>query len=681
MHTTKIILSSTLFIMATLLQGCNDDKDITITPQVPDTTTQGSKATVAVLETTDLHSNILSYDYFRLTEDKSIGFERTATLITQARKEFPNTLLFDNGDTIQGTALADYQAVVKPISCNQTLAIYKVMNQFKFDGGGIGNHEFNYGLPFLNQVTNSKFDVDGVTSPSAQPDCGGPEFPLVLSNIYSHKTKQPLFRPYKIIDKKITATTPDGKTITSNIKVGIIGFTPPPIMSWDKRWLEGKVYSIGVKEAAENYIPKMKAEGAEIIVALAHGGLDGSPYSESMENGNYYLSKVKDIDVMLLGHSHETFPGNATQFDLAGVDKVKGTINGVPATMSSFWGKALGVIQLKLTYDGKKWVIDKSKTRVEARSIQNADKSYVQADPDIVKLVAAEHQATIEYVKTPIGTTDFNMTSYFADLGDPSAIEIVNQAQAAYIGNYIKDNLPQYANLPVLSVSAPFKSGFAGSGDYTDVASGKIAINNAADLYLYPNNVYAVKVTGADILKWLETAAKRFNRIDPDKTTAQELINNQFPGFNFDMFTSPDLSYQIDVTQVEGSRIRNLKYKGQAIDVKKEFIVATNNYRANSGNFPGLDGSKTIYAAPDTNRDALISYIKSVKNITRANNGSHRSWSFVPVKTAAVVTYTSAQNKLALAQAAGLDFVSVLQADNGTGKGLSVYKVDLSKAR
>ena len=683
MPKTKIVFPSTLIFCAFILQGCNDDKE-TVIPTPTNPTVQGSTAQVALLETTDLHSNVLSYDYFKLAEDKSVGLERTATLINQARQQFPNNLLLDNGDTIQGTALADYQATVNPIKCDQTLAIYKVMNQLKFDGGGIGNHEFNYGLPFLNQVTNSKFDVDGIASPSAQPNCSGPTFPQVLANVYSAKSKQPLFKPYKIIEKQISAITPDGKKITSTVKVGIIGFAPPQILNWDKRWLEGKVYTVGVKEAAEEFIPKMKAEGADLIVVISHGGLDSSPYSPTMENGSFYLSKVKDVDAMLIGHSHDTFPNKDSttpQFNLAGVDKSKGLVNGVPTVMSSFWGKVLGVIQLNLVFDGKKWVVDKSKTQVEARSIQNADKSYIDVDPSIAKAISAEHQATIQYVKTPIGTTDFNMTSYFADVGDPAAIEIVNQAQADYVANYVKNNLPQYANLPVLSVSAPFKSGFAGGTDYTDVSSSNLAINNAADLYLYPNNVYAVKVSGTDIKNWLETSAKRFNQIDPSKTTAQDLIS-KFPGYNFDMFTSADLSYQIDVTQNIGNRIKNLKYKGQAINPSQEFIVATNNYRASGGgNFPGIDGTKTIYAAPDANRDALISYIKKIKNISRVANGQHRSWSFVPVTTAGAVTFTSAQNKLPLAQAAGLNFVSLYQADDGLGKGMSIYKVDLSKAQ
>ncbi|KVN87944.1 bifunctional metallophosphatase/5'-nucleotidase [Burkholderia ubonensis] len=660
------------------LAACNGN-DVTAPPssQAP----AGTKATLALLETTDLHTNVLSYDYFKLAADNSLGFERVSTLIAQARAQYPNTLLLDNGDTIQGTALADYQALVNPVGCDQTLAIYKVMNAAKFDGGGIGNHEFNYGLPYLSQVTGNTFDVDGM--PAQQKKCAGPAFPQVLANVISAKTNAPLFTPYTILTRTITATTPDGKTVSAPVKVGIIGFTPPAIMNWDKRWLDGKVYTTGLKEAAEKYIPEMRAKGADLVVAISHGGLDNSAYSPTMENGSWWLSTVPGIDAMLIGHSHQVFPdANSTvpQFNLPGVDKVKGTVNGVPTVMANYWGKHLGVIKLGLAFDGKTWSVDKSLTTVEARPIQNADKSYVAADPSVAAAIAAEHQATINYVKTPIGSTDYRMTSYFADVGDPGAIQIVNEAQADYVARYVQANLPQYASLPVLSVSAPFKSGFGGGNDFTDVAPGALAINNAADLYLYPNTVYAVKVSGADVKTWLETAAKRFNRIDPTQASVQKLVSS-FPGYNFDMFTSADLSYEIDVTQPVGSRIKNLTYKGAPIDPSGQFIVATNNYRASGGgNFPGLDGSKTIFASPDANRDVLIAFIKKRGAITRAADGAQRSWRFTKLASSvAHVQFASAPNRLADAAAAGLTGITQVAADDGSGKNLATYEIDLTQ--
>lgn len=664
---------------AALLAACGGSDDSSTTP----VTAQPATATLAVLETTDLHFNVRSYDYFKLAEDKTYGFERTATLIRAARKEFANTLLVDNGDTIQGTALADYEAEVKPIPCTQQLSMYKAMGALRFDAGTLGNHEFNYGLPFLNQVLGGGLDVDGV---DASQKCAGNGYPAVLANVYSSKTRKPLVQPYAVLERTMVAKGSDGKEVRLPIKIGVIGFTTPGIMNWDKRYLEGKVYTEGAVEAASKYVPELRAKGADVVVALLHGGLDGSAYSATMENPGLYLSKVAGIDAMVMGHQHSVFPDLSAKpaYSQSGVDNQAGTINGVPAVMVSSWGKALGVIQLPLQWDGKKWSVAKTGSKSELRNIQNKDAAgasvFVDADPAVAPLIEAQHQAAISYVKTPIGSTDFRMSTLFADVGDPGAIQIVNQAQQAYVVSYIKANLPQYASLPVLSVSAPFKSGFQGGKDFTDVAAGSLAIYNAADLYLYPNTVYAVKVNGADIKSWLEAAAKRFNQIDVNKTTEQPLISS-FPGYNFDMFTTADVQYEIDVTQPLGSRIKNLSYLGKPMDTAQEFVIATNNYRATSGAsfIPKLDGSSAIWASPDANRDVVIGYVRQNPQITRAANGAAKSWRFTKVTTAGPVVFSSGSNALSVAQAAGLTGVSVLAADDGLGKGMSKYQLDLSR--
>ena len=663
---------------AALLAACGGSDDSS-----PPVASQSATATLALLETTDLHFNVRSYDYFKLAEDKSYGFERTATLIRQARKEFANTLLVDNGDTIQGTALADYEAEIKPIACTQQLSMYKAMSALSFDAGTLGNHEFNYGLPFLNQVLGGGLDVEGV---NASQKCVGNGYPAVLANVYSSKTKKPLVQPYAVLERTMVAKGSDGKEVKLPIKIGVIGFTTPGIMNWDKRYLEGKVYTEGAVEAASKYVPELRAKGADVVVALLHGGLDGSAYSASMENPGLYLSKVAGIDAMVMGHQHSVFPDLSAKpaYSQTGVDNQAGTINGVPAVMANSWGKALGVIQLPLQWDGKKWSVAKTGSKSELRNIQNKDAAgsavFVDADPAIAPLVETQHQAAISYVKTPIGSTDFRMSTLFADVGDPGAIQIVNQAQQAYVANYIKANLPQYASLPVLSVSAPFKSGFQGSKDFTDVAAGPLAIYNAADLYLYPNTVYAVKVNGADIKSWLEAAAKRFNQIDVNKTSEQPLISS-FPGYNFDMFTTADMQYEIDVTQPVGSRIKNLNYLGKPIDMAQEFVIATNNYRATSGKsfIDKLDGSGSIWASPDANRDVVIDFIRKNPTVTRATNGAAKSWRFAKATTAGPVVFSSGANALSVAQAAGLTNVSLLAADDGLGKGTSKYGIDLSK--
>lgn len=658
---------------AIALAGC-----AALSSQRQATVADGTHAELAILESTDIHSNIRSYDYYKLADDPALGFERMATLVKQARAEFPNTLLFDAGDTIQGTALADYQALVKPFGCDEELAMYRAMDTLHYDGGTIGNHDFNYGLPFLAQVTDRSMNVDGV---SAQ-HCKGPHYPLVLSNAFSTRDNQPIYPPYAVLERKMKIRAADGHRIEAPIRIGIIGFTPPPIMDWDKRNLEGKIYTKGLVEAAREYLPKLRAQNVDLVIAISHGGIDVAPYGSQMENANWYLSEEPGIDVLLLGHSHVPFPdpGNAkSRFNnLPDVDNQRGFVHGKPAVMGNYWGKSLGVIELALVREGSHWQVDAAATHSEVRNIRKPDGSYVAPDAEIAPLVQKMHATTIAYVSQPIGDSDFAMTSYFAEVGDVSALQPVNTAQREYTERYIATNLQQYADIPVLSAAAPFKTGFGGPSDYTEIAAGPLAIHNAADLYLYPNTLTAVKIDGARLKGWLEHAAGLFNRIDPMKRAPQELINQKFPGYNFDVIQG-GLTYAIDVRQPNGERIRDLRYHGKPVDAAQAFIVVTNNYRASGGGrFPGLDGNNIVLSAPDANRDVLINWLREHKHLTRAQDGSDRNWHFAAVKTAGPVVFTSAVGKLDVAKADRLDNVSLLKNNSD---GTATYALDLSAPR
>ncbi|MDQ7990846.1 MAG: bifunctional 2',3'-cyclic-nucleotide 2'-phosphodiesterase/3'-nucleotidase [Candidatus Dactylopiibacterium sp.] len=684
------------------LSACGGDGE-----PATDAASQNATAQLALLETTDLHYYARSYNYYSDKEDKTVGLERTATLIHQARAEFPNTLLVDNGDTIQGTVLGTYEAQVAPIPATQQLTMYKAMATLKYDVGVLGNHEFNFGLPYLNQILGGGLDVAGV-DPAAGSKARGPGFPMVTANVTSLKTNKPLIDPYVILERNLTATLADGSTGTVPIKIGVVGLTTPGILNWDKDKLEGKVSTQDGLETARKYVPEVRAKGADLVFVLLHGGMSASGYTPNMENPGYYITKeVAGIDGIVMGHEHNVFPnrGSNPSYKFEGADNAKGTVNGVPAVMASSWGKGLGVISYSLKWDGaaKKWSIDTAKTAVEVRNIQNGTE-YVASDAAVVAALQDLHAKTRAYVSSPIGSSDFRLSSMFADLGDPAALQVVNQAQQEYVAAYIQRSLPQYASLPVLSVTAPFKDGYGSSADYTDVASGTLSVAAAADLYLYDNNtINAVKVNGAQIKMWLENAANRFNRIDPASTADQWLINDSktgvqpgssFPGYNFDAFTSPDISYEIDVTQARynvnnpgagGERIKNLMYKGLPMSNTQEFIVATNNYRANSSAAYILGTGKAfdiVWASPDANREVVLNYVKAQQNVTRAANGSARSWRFTRVATAGKVLFKSAKDSLAVAQAAGLSHISVDRADdNGINSGdgsYTVYRIDLN---
>ena len=341
-------------LVATALTACGGSDDDTPAPAA-----QNATAQLALLSTTDLHYYARSYNYYADREDPSVGLERTATLIRQARAEFPNNLLVDNGDTIQGSVLGTYEAQVAPIPPTQQLTMYQAMGVLKYDAGVLGNHEFNFGLPYLSQILGGGLEVDGVDPKIGSKD-KGPGFPVVTANVTSLKTGKPLVDPYVILERNLTATQEDGKTVTLPIRIGVIGITTPGILNWDKDKLDGKVSTQDGRDTAAKYVPEVRAKGADLVFVLLHGGMNANGYVPLMENPGHYITKdVPGIDGIVMGHEHGVFPDRganpAYRFD--GADNARGTVNGVPAVMPSSWGKALGVINYALKWDGaaEKW--------------------------------------------------------------------------------------------------------------------------------------------------------------------------------------------------------------------------------------------------------------------------------------------------------------------------------------
>ncbi len=605
-------------------------------------------AQLRVLETSDIHANVMDYDYYQTKQDITIGLARTASLIKAARAESENTLLVDNGDLLQGSPMGDYIASeFKKGNKFSTHPTHKAMNLLNYEVGNIGNHEFNYGLNFLNKAINKA------------------NFPYINANVYCEsdcwegkKTGDNLFTPFIIKKTPII----DDQGIGRTINIGYIGFVPPQILQWDKQNLEGKVTVKGIVESAEKFIPEMKAQGADIIIAIPHSGIGSSenPSDIHAENATYALTTVKGIDAIMFGHSHSVFPSQ--QFaDLPNVDIAKGLINGVPAVMPGRWGDNLGVIDFDLQYSNQTWSIKSAKS--ESRQIYKRNETgtkvaVVAADKTIHDAVAAEHKGTLAFVNAPIGKATSDMYSFLTLVQDDPTVQIVSNAQLQYVKDQVaaSDN-SSLKGLPILSAAAPFKAGgrhsAASDGDaYVQVPKGAMTYKNAADLYLYPNTVVALKITGAELKDWLECSANQFNQIDKHSSAPQYLINwKDHRTYNFDVIDG--VTYKIDVTQASkfdsnctvvnptAERIVGLAYtdqQGQKITgeqlEQQQFIVATNNYRAFGGKFAGTGANYVVMEQPDTNRDVLAAYITSQTNTQGAVDPSaDNNWDFVDIIT------------------------------------------------
>ncbi len=574
-----------------------------------------------ILETSDLHMNLLDWDYYQDKATEEYGLARTITLIKAARAEARNSLLFDNGDLIQGSPLGDFVARVRPLKSGERHPAYKVLNLLNVDAANIGNHEFNYGLPFLRQAI------------------AGANFPYVSANVMLDEPGVPreqarhAFTPYVILQRNVI----DESGQSHSLKVGVIGFVPPQIMLWDKSHLEGKVFATDIQETARRLVPRMRAEGAQLVVAIPHSGFERGETPRFAENSVARLSEIPGIDAILFGHSHGEFP-SASFAQHPKVDLAKGTINGVPAVMPGRWGDHLGVIDLTLDNRSGQWRVTDSRAHIRPIRDRATRRALVAADPMVAETIAAEHQGTLDYVRAEVAQTRAPITSYFAQVADDPSVQVVSAAQLRYAQRALRGT--EYEALPLLSAAAPFKAGGRqGWTYYTDIPAGPVAVRSVADLYIYPNTIKAVQLTGAQVREWLEMSAGQFNRIDPAGAPEQNLINTSFPTFNFD--TLDGLNYEIDVTQParyardgklvapEARRIVQLSHQGKPLDDQARFIVVTNNYRASGGgNFPGLDGKNIVMDAPDENREALIQYFQQVKTFDPA---ADNNWRIRPV--------------------------------------------------
>ncbi|MDO6687027.1 MULTISPECIES: bifunctional 2',3'-cyclic-nucleotide 2'-phosphodiesterase/3'-nucleotidase [unclassified Agarivorans] len=591
---------------STALYGCNSDND-----------TQVAEVTVnlRIIETSDLHTNIMDFNYYNNQQDPTIGLARAASLIAAARDEVTNAVLVDNGDLLQGSPMGDY---IASVGLSDTHPAYKAMNTLDYEVGNIGNHEFNYGLDFLETAI------------------AGANFPYISANVICANKEgcwgtvqfnENMFKPYLIKETSVVDTQGNSQTLN----IGYIGFVPPQILQWDKAHLTGEVEVLGIIQSAKKFVPEMKAAGADLIVAIPHSGIGSSenPGDPWAENATFALTSVADIDAIMFGHSHSVFPA-ARYSDLPNTDVEKGLLNGIPAVMPGRWGDNIGIVDLQLSKKGNYWIVDHSAAQTEARPVyDNTNKvELVSGEQSIRDAVALEHQGTVEFVSQPIGVAASDMFSFLTLVQDDPSVQIVSLAQIAGVKAKLPDNL---SSLPILSASAPFKAGGryqeGDASQFVMVPAGPLSYSNAADLYLYPNTMVVLKATGAELKDWLECSANQFNQIDPSISTPQNLINRDgHPTYNFDVIDG--LNYKIDVTQpskfdrncevvnATANRIVELSYTDEMDNVisgedlaAKEFLVASNNYRAFGGAFAGTGTDHVVLELPDTNREALAAYI------------------------------------------------------------------------
>ncbi|WP_336116180.1 bifunctional metallophosphatase/5'-nucleotidase [Streptomyces sp. PTD9-10] len=540
----------------------------------------------SILGTTDLHSHVFDWDYYKdaAYTDKagnSVGVARVATLIKQQReaKGEHRTLLVDAGDIIQGTSLAYYFARVDPITGTDgkrgpkhPMAV--AMNHMRYDAAALGNHEFNYGIDTLRKF---------------ESQC---HFPLLGANALDAKTLRPAFQPYTV--KRICVPgAPD-------IKVGILGLTNPGIALWDKDNVSGRMVFPGLVEQAKKYVPRMRALGCDVVFLTDHSGLDGSsswgdslPYVENASN--LVAEQVPGIDAILVGHTHVEVPSYT----------VKNAETGEEVLLSEpyCWGYRLSVFDFELELHHGQW-------KVTGKTAQTLNPKDVDEDPEIKKLLEADHELVVKYVNTTVGTCTQDLSAAESCWKDVPIMDFIHKVQMETVkaGLSASD-----AALPLISVAAPFSR-------TADIPQGSVTIKDIAGLYIYDNTLYGKKLTGAQLRDYLEFGAKYYYQVPAGtKVDTATLTNaNKFWDYMYD--TAAGVDYEIDIAQAEGSRIKNLTYNGAPVADDQVFVVAVNNYRANGGSgYPHIATAPIAYSSTNEIRQLMIDYVTAKRALDPAD--------------------------------------------------------------
>ncbi|HHT40819.1 MAG TPA: bifunctional metallophosphatase/5'-nucleotidase, partial [Actinomyces sp.] len=238
---------------------------------------------LTLLATTDLHGTLVDYDYFtgqpfgaNKPEDAR-GLDRLSTAIkgVRADKGEESVILLDNGDANQGASIETVYHANRTADTIDPMA--SAFNYLNYDAVVAGNHEFNYGLEDLSQYIGSL------------------DMPFLAANVDDRETGNFAYDPYTIIEK----TTADGHTVN----VGVVGVVTPGVPGWDG----DKVASLEFNDTVETLkqvVPLVKADGADVVIVLAHTGEDPTDYvwnpADLQENAARSIAQnVSGIDVIV----------------------------------------------------------------------------------------------------------------------------------------------------------------------------------------------------------------------------------------------------------------------------------------------------------------------------------------------------------------------------------------------
>lgn len=591
------------------------DLTLTFSRPVPTPDDRDPTALLRILQTTDLHGHVLAYDYHRDTAAGDRGLSRAATMIAEARASADLCLLFDSGDFLQGSPIADRLAMADAPGLTSHPVI-SAMNHVGFDAVTLGNHDLDFGLEHLAQALA----------------CA--DFPVVSANLHLPGPLAERVKPHIILERRLPGNP-------SPIRIGVTGCLPAGTLP-GTTGRDPDIRCDPVEPSLRKAIAQMRAAGADLIIVLAHCGLGRGDGRESAETIDETITHIDGIDAILGGHTHEVYPPT-------GPFPARGRAAHQTVVISGAWGAYLGQVDFhmgRMKDSAGAWHV-KARHVACPRPTKDAGES-----PGLISRLAAHHEATLAAYGAAIGETRKAINSFFALVEDNAGLQLVADAFAQRIETARQGlALP---NRPVLSMIAPYRTGQrAGAQNYCDIPPGPISLRDVDTLYSFPDTLCALDVSGADLRMILEMSASVFNCVEKGARDAP-LFEPSFPGYRFDVI--PQLSYQIDLSRPalydqrkhcmrQGpGRIRALCHEGRPVKDDARFLLAANSFRARGGWPTKADGTagapELILDTGQTCRRILREYIASHSPLEAV---ARPRWCFVPLEGASVLFETAPQ--------------------------------------
>ncbi|MGB3245163.1 MAG: 5'-nucleotidase C-terminal domain-containing protein [Sulfitobacter sp.] len=555
-------------------------------------------AQLRLLATTDLHMQLIGFDYVNDCPTARHGLAGIASLIETARAEASTQnrgcLLFDNGDLLQGSALGHRLAQV-PVGDDHPAAA--CLNQMEYDAIGVGNHDLDFGLPYLRDVAARL------------------EAPVIATNLEGHDLA-PLQKSALI---KCVLPGTEG-TQSRIIRVGVLSVLPMQTAIWNSDRLQDHACIDAATDCLRAAIPMLRARGADLIIVLAHMGItpEGSGTDATLCETALTLAKLPGIDAMITGHTHRRFPGQ-DHAQGAGVHPDTGTLIQVPAIMPGHGGSDLGVLDLTLRQnDAGQWRV------IGHVSGLRPNTPRTRCHPAVVAAATPAHDALRGHLSARIGATTQDLHSYFS-LVAPSPIGALC-AQAGWLTACDALTGTPDADMPLLvAATAHTAGGREGPHNYLNIPTGPVLRRHLAGLNPYSNQLWTVRITGKELLTRLEHGAAVFARLHSGAPLAP-LLQQEIPAFNFE--TIYGVQYRIDPRQPVGSRISGLSYDGITVTPTDKLLLVTDQFRAaGGGGFERLGPERLVLRREEPGEAAFAHALAETAAPPWQGNGA---WQFAP---------------------------------------------------